>query len=1228
MGRYLAYLKEEIETTFSPEKMNPMLDHALGGFVPQPTIDAVKQFVADRSAYVLLQIQQQFTISSDLAISKGYHKTTNPTLTELKAVLAAKDAEPRSVRVNGQLSDWLRVSGKWWDGDDEWTIDTSITLKPGINRIIVQTFDDPNGTGNEVERGYIDIWYDSSGTAVPNPLTDPNTVLDAASGPWYVSNNLTVPADKTLTIEPGTTVFFNRGKTLTVNGRLVAEGTEYERIRLALDPEAGGNPSQHYNGINFTNTLQDNRLCYVDMDFADNDSEAINISSSRLLIDNMAWLNTTNLILEVDHPSLIIRNSVFPDTTGVEIIHGTNLSGSEYFILKGNTFGTTTGYNDIIDFSGCARPGPIFEVYDNVFLGGEDDALDLDGTDAHVEGNIFMNFKGGASSTSNAIATDLSSEIVAVRNIFLNNDRAVLLKGFASITAEHNVFAGSSVAAINFQEDAGVDPGAGAYLEGNIFWDNNDLFENEFGADPNIIVNRSIISAEMHNLGQGNIDADPLFVNADANDFHLKPISPAIGAGINGLDMGAYVPGGASVSGEPNGLTRHTDANLTVDGPGITHYKYRLDDGPWSGEILVDTPIVLTSLVDGNSYTVYTSGKNSAGAWQTDPNFNASNTWTVDTSYSQLVISELLAQNVEAVDHNGTTPDMIELYYDGPAPLDLSGMSITDNPDNTTKFVFPGGPTMNPGDYLVLYADDSILTPGVHLGFALDADGEGVYLYDTIANGGGLLDSVEFGIQLGDLSIGRVANGQWRLTIPTFGQANIAHILGNPATLKINEWLADEDFFRSTDFIEIYNPHPMPVDIGEMFLTDDPVARPNRHQIATLSFIQGAGYATFIADGDPEDGHDHLNFRLSPNQEIIGLFDADLSEVDQIIYYPQTTDVSEGRSPDGNDTYEFLEPPTTSVSNVTTVVINEVLAHSHGVAPDWIELYNTTNVNIDIGGWFLSDNSANRTKYQIADGTIIDANDYIVFYEDTDFNDPCDPGSLTPFALSENGETACLSSALDDVLTGYFKKQDFGASQTGVSFGRYLTSTGIYDFVAMDSNTPGSDNAYPKIGPVVINEIMYHPDPNGDAEYIELYNITNADVNLYDEESNPWKFTDGIEFTFPADVDIPAYGYLLVAKDMNAFGSEYSSVPGDVQIFEWQSGNLDNAGEQVQISMPGDVDAAGERHYICIDHVHYDDRPPWPVEPDGYGYSLAKTDPNLYGNDPNNWQAASPSPGQ
>ncbi|MHC4695057.1 MAG: lamin tail domain-containing protein, partial [Planctomycetota bacterium] len=184
--------------------------------------------------------------------------------------------------------------------------------------------------------------------------------------------------------------------------------------------------------------------------------------------------------------------------------------------------------------------------------------------------------------------------------------------------------------------------------------------------------------------------------------------------------------------------------------------------------------------------------------------------------------------------------------------------------------------------------------------------------------------------------------------------------------------------------------------------------------------------------------------------------------------------------------------------NPGAVVINEVMVHSNA-GPDWIELHNTTSEPINIGGWFLSDNNRdepNLTKYRIADGTTIGPNGYIVFYEDVDFNNPGDPGYIVPFAYSENGEEACLSSGLDPngFLTGYREVEDFGASQTNVSFGRYFKpSTGNYNFVAMDYNTPDSNNAYPKVGPVVINEIMYNP-PTGNQheEYIELHNITGT----------------------------------------------------------------------------------------------------------------------------------------
>ena len=92
--------------------------------------------------------------------------------------------------------------------------------------------------------------------------------------------------------------------------------------------------------------------------------------------------------------------------------------------------------------------------------------------------------------------------------------------------------------------------------------------------------------------------------------------------------MGAMVPGGATVAGEPAPLTEARSATLIVDGPGVIAYKYRLNDGPWSDARAMDEPIDLSGLADGE-YTVFTIGQNSAYVWQDEPEANASHSWTV-----------------------------------------------------------------------------------------------------------------------------------------------------------------------------------------------------------------------------------------------------------------------------------------------------------------------------------------------------------------------------------------------------------------------------------------------------------------------------------------------------------------------------------------------------------------------------------------------------------------------
>lgn len=323
------------------------------------------------------------------------------------------------------------------------------------------------------------------------------------------------------------------------------------------------------------------------------------------------------------------------------------------------------------------------------------------------------------------------------------------------------------------------------------------------------------------------------------------------------------------------------------------------------------------------------------------------------------------------------------------------------------------------------------------------------------------------------------------------------------------------------------------------------------------------------------------------------------------------------------------------------IVINEILAHAHAEASDWIELYNVSGIPVDIGGWFLSDKENELDRYRIPANTIVDPCGYVVLYETVHFGNPLDPGAKSPFAFSENGDAAYLYSGDDPNFPECLVSELFGASETSYSFGRHLKSTGTYNFITMSEPTPGKPNAYPHVGPVVIDEIMYHPAANADAEYIELLNISNGPVTLFDFASRePWRLVDdsGIAFSFPTGIPLtigPGQHVLLV-RDLAAVQQCYQ-VPVGAIVVNWGTGRLANQGEKLQLLKPGDVDDLGIRYWIEVDRVAYSDGShgegfpggidPWPPAADGEGPSLNRLFPSRYGNDPNNWHATIPTPG-
>ena len=150
--------------------------------------------------------------------------------------------------------------------------------------------------------------------------------------------------------------------------------------------------------------------------------------------------------------------------------------------------------------------------------------------------------------------------------------------------------------------------------------------------------------------------------------------------------------------------------------------------------------------------------------------------------------------------------------------------------------------------------------------------------------------------------------------MPTFGFANVSQPLGDPTKVKINEWLANGQVLFDRDFVELYNPGSFPVDIGGFYLTDNTTAPSVQHKLRPLTFIAPKGFAGFEAHGDSTNGQ--AGFKLSVDGDLLGLFDSGLRLVDRVLYGPQTSDVSQVRSPDGSDRIGYLVLPTPGAANL------------------------------------------------------------------------------------------------------------------------------------------------------------------------------------------------------------------------------------------------------------------------------------------------------------------------
>lgn len=170
---------------------------------------------------------------------------------------------------------------------------------------------------------------------------------------------------------------------------------------------------------------------------------------------------------------------------------------------------------------------------------------------------------------------------------------------------------------------------------------------------------------------------------------------------------------------------------------------------------------------------------------------------------------------------------------------------------------------------------------------------------------------------------------------------------------------------------------------------------------------------------------------------------------------------------------------TTPPSSTEGLFINEVYSSN----PDWVELYNSTDSEMDLSGFILQDDKGAAEEYKLPAGTKIEAKGYIV---------------VDAFAFG-------LSSSKGDVVrlldadNGLVDEVSLPIMEDGKSYGR--TTDGTSQWKTFDTPTKGRDNTSTggeEPGSAVklyINEVLSAP-AGEDADFIELYNGEDSELDL------------------------------------------------------------------------------------------------------------------------------------
>ena len=347
------------------------------------------------------------------------------------------------------------------------------------------------------------------------------------------------------------------------------------------------------------------------------------------------------------------------------------------------------------------------------------------------------------------------------------------------------------------------------------------------------------------------------------------------------------------------------------------------------------------------------------------------------------------------------------------------------------------------------------------------------------------------------------------------------------------------------DYIELHNGSSERADISGYGLSDS-LLEGAKYVFPAGTVMEPDAYVVVWCGGEAEDGM-HAPFKLSAGEEAV-LFDASgrpldtavLNSVDSGMVLRREGEVWTQAKPcpgypkteAGMAEYEASLKETEDMG----LYINEFMASnatticdSFGSYSDWIELYNSTDTDMDISGFGISDNLSQPMKYRFPDGTTIAAKGYLVVF--CSGNEGMQNGELhAPFGLRSYGEDVVIANRAGRIIDSYsFKNQE-----TDVSMARIPDGAGEFQSNSQPSpgypNTGAGYSAFDAanrlpLGGVYISEFGGSTGSVA-TDWVELHNSTGSAVSLagYGLSNNP---KNPAKWVFP-DISIEPGEYLLL----------------------------------------------------------------------------------------------------